>query len=605
MNILGISAYYHDAAACLVIDGKIIAAAQEERFTRIKHDSSFPNHAISYCLKEAGISAKDLDHIVFYDKPFLKFERLLETYLAFAPRGFKSFATSLPVWLKDKLFQKSVITKAMTDLWGKDIRWGERLLFSEHHLSHAASAFFPSPFEEAAVLTMDGVGEWTTTSLAIGKGNNLDVIKEIHFPHSLGLLYSAFTYYTGFKVNSGEYKVMGLAPYGVPRYADLIKEHLIDIKDDGSFHLDMTYFDYCTDLKMTNRKFDTLFGGPPRTPETELTQREMDLAASIQSVTEEVVIKLARDIAKTTGQKNLCLAGGVALNCVANGKLLKEKIFERIWIQPAAGDAGGALGAALGAYYLHAKKPRAQSHGLDGMSGSYLGPAYTQDDIEKRLGLLGAKFEVLNDKELIDFSAKALADGKVIGWHQGRMEFGPRALGGRSILADPRSPTIQKQLNLKVKYRESFRPFAPSVLRADVSKWFDLDVDSPYMLLVASVLPDKQIAMTQEEKSLFGIDKLNIPRSEIPAVTHVDYSARVQTVYQETNPKYFSLVTRFKEITGCPVLVNTSFNVRGEPIVESPENAFNCFINTEIDILVVGNAVIAKQFKKRGRFNKG
>ena len=594
MNILGISAYYHDAAACIVVDGKIIAAAQEERFTRVKHDPSFPNHAISYCLKEAGICAKDLDHIVFYDKPFLKFERLLETYLAFAPRGFKSFATSLPVWLKDKLFQKSVITKAMTDLWGKDIHWGERLLFSEHHLSHAASAFFPSPFVEAAVLTMDGVGEWTTTSLAIGKGNNLDVIKEIHFPHSLGLLYSAFTYYTGFKVNSGEYKVMGLAPYGVPRYADLIKEHLIDIKDDGSFHLDMTYFDYCTDLKMTNRKFDALFGGPPRTPETDLTQREMDLAASIQSVTEEVVIKLARDIANTTGQKNLCLAGGVALNCVANGKLLKEKIFEQIWIQPAAGDAGGALGAALGAYYLHAKKPRAQSYGLDGMSGSYLGPAYTQDDIEKRLGLLGAKFEVLHDQELIDFSAKALADGKVIGWHQGRMEFGPRALGGRSILADPRSPTIQKQLNLKVKYRESFRPFAPSVLRADVSEWFDLDVDSPYMLLVASVLPNKQIAMTQEEKSLFGIDKLNIPRSEIPAVTHVDYSARVQTVYQVTSPKYFSLITRFKEITGCPVLVNTSFNVRGEPSVESPENAFNCFINTEIDILVVGNAVIAK-----------
>ena len=595
MNILGISAYYHDAAACLVIDGKIIAAAQEERFTRIKHDSSFPNHAISYCLKEAGICAKDLDHIVFYDKPFLKFERLLETYLAFAPRGFKSFATSLPVWLKDKLFQKSVITKAMTDLWGKDIHWGERLLFSEHHLSHAASAFFPSPFEEAAVLTMDGVGEWTTTSLAIGKGNNLDVIKEIHFPHSLGLLYSAFTYYTGFKVNSGEYKVMGLAPYGVPRYADLIKEHLIDIKDDGSFHLDMTYFDYCTDLKMTNRKFDALFGGPPRTPETDLTQREMDLAASIQSVTEEVVIKLARDIAKTTGQKNLCLAGGVALNCVANGKLLKEKIFEQIWIQPAAGDAGGALGAALGAYYLHAKKPRAQSYGLDGMSGSYLGPAYTQDDIEKRLGSLGAKFEVLNDKELIDFSAKALADGKVIGWHQGRMEFGPRALGGRSILADPRSPTIQKQLNLKVKYRESFRPFAPSVLRADVSEWFDLDVDSPYMLLVASVLPNKQIAMTQEEKSLFGIDKLNIPRSEIPAVTHVDYSARVQTVYQVTSPKYYSLITRFKEITGCPVLVNTSFNVRGEPIVESPDDGFKCLMGTDIDLLVIGNCILKKK----------
>jgi carbamoyltransferase len=595
MNILGISAYYHDAAACLVIDGKIIAAVQEERFTRIKHDSSFPNHAISYCLKEAGISAKDLDHIVFYDKPFLKFERLLETYLAFAPRGFKSFATSLPVWLKDKLFQKSVITKAMTDLWGKDIHWGERLLFSEHHLSHAASAFFPSPFEEAAVLTMDGVGEWTTTSLAIGKGNNLDVIKEIHFPHSLGLLYSAFTYYTGFKVNSGEYKVMGLAPYGVPRYADLIKEHLIDIKDDGSFHLDMTYFDYCTDLKMTNRKFDALFGGPPRTPETDLTQREMDLAASIQSVTEEVVIKLARDIAKITGQKNLCLAGGVALNCVANGKLLKEKIFERIWIQPAAGDAGGALGAALGAYYFHAKKPRVQSHGLDEMSGSYLGPAYTQDEIEQRLDVLGAKFDVLNDEDLINTTAKILASGKAVGWHQGRMEFGPRALGGRSILADPRSPTIQKQLNLKVKYRESFRPFAPSVLRADVSEWFDLDVDSPYMLLVASVLPNKQIAMTQEEKSLFGIDKLNIPRSEIPAVTHVDYSARVQTVYQATNPKYFSLITRFKEITGCPVLVNTSFNVRGEPIVESPDDAFKCLMGTDIDLLVIGNCILEKK----------
>jgi carbamoyltransferase len=421
------------------------------------------------------------------------------------------------------------------------------------------------------------------------------VIKEIHFPHSLGLLYSAFTYYTGFKVNSGEYKVMGLAPYGIPRYADLIKEHLIDIKDDGSFHLDMTYFDYCTDLKMTNRKFDALFGGPPRTPETDLTQREMDLAASIQSVTEEVVIKLARDIAKTTGQKNLCLAGGVALNCVANGKLLKEKIFEQIWIQPAAGDAGGALGAALGAYYLHAKKPRAQSHGLDEMSGSYLGPAYTQDEIEQRLDVLGAKFDVLNDEDLINTTAKMLASGKAVGWHQGRMEFGPRALGGRSILADPRSPTIQKQLNLKVKYRESFRPFAPSVLSADVSEWFDLDVDSPYMLLVASVLPNKQIAMTQEEKSLFGIDKLNIPRSEIPAVTHVDYSARVQTVYQATNPKYFSLITRFKEITGCPVLVNTSFNVRGEPIVESPDDAFKCLMGTDIDLLVIGNCILEKK----------
>lgn len=595
MNILGISAYYHDAAACLVVDGKINAAAQEERFTRIKHDSSFPNHAISYCLKEAGIGAKDLDHIVFYDKPFLKFERLLETYLAFAPRGFKSFATSLPVWLKDKLFQKSVITKAMTNLWGKDIHWGERLLFSEHHLSHAASAFFPSPFKEAAVLTMDGVGEWTTTSVAIGNGNNLDVIKEIHFPHSLGLLYSAFTYYTGFKVNSGEYKVMGLAPYGVPRYADLIKEHLIDVKDDGSFHLDMTYFDYCTDLKMTNRKFDALFGGPPRTPETDLTQREMDLAASIQSVTEEVVIKLARDIAKTTGQKNLCLAGGVALNCVANGKLLNEKIFEKIWIQPAAGDAGGALGAALGAYHLHSNQPRVQSSRLDSMSGSYLGPAYTQYEIEKRLNAVGAKFQVLDEKTLIDNTAKMIANGKAVGWHQGKMEFGPRALGGRSILADPRSPTIQKQLNLKVKYRESFRPFAPSVLRSDVSEWFELDTDSPYMLLVANVAAQKQVAMTEPEKSLFGIDKLNVPRSEIPAVTHVDYSARVQTVYKETNPKYFALITRFKELTGCPVLVNTSFNVRGEPIVESPEDAFKCLMGTDIDLLVIGNCILQKK----------
>lgn len=597
MNILGISAYYHDAAACLVVDGKIIAAAQEERFTRIKHDSSFPNHAISYCLKEAGISAKDLDHIVFYDKPFLKFERLLETYLAFAPRGFKSFATSLPVWLKDKLFQKSVITKAMTNLWGKDIHWGERLLFSEHHLSHAASAFFPSPFKEAAVLTMDGVGEWTTTSVAIGNGNNLDVIKEIHFPHSLGLLYSAFTYYTGFKVNSGEYKVMGLAPYGVPRYADLIKEHLIDVKDDGSFHLDMTYFDYCTDLKMTNRKFDALFGGPPRTPETDLTQREMDLAASIQSVTEEVVIKLARDIAKTTGQKNLCLAGGVALNCVANGKLLNEKIFEKIWIQPAAGDAGGALGAALGAYHLHSNQPRVQSSRLDSMSGSYLGPAYTQYEIEKRLNAVGAKFQVLDEETLIDNTAKMIANGKAVGWHQGKMEFGPRALGGRSILADPRSPTIQKQLNLKVKYRESFRPFAPSVLKSDVSEWFELDTDSPYMLLVANVAAQKQVAMTESEKSLFGIDKLNVPRSEIPAVTHVDYSARVQTVYKETNPKYFALITRFKELTGCPVLVNTSFNVRGEPIVESPEDAFKCLMGTDIDLLVIGNCILQKKIK--------
>jgi carbamoyltransferase len=595
MNILGISAYYHDAAASLVIDGKIIAAAQEERFTRIKNDSSFPKHSITYCLREAGISANDLDYIVFYDKPFLKFERLLETYLAFAPKGFKLFATSLPVWLKDKLFQKSVITKGMTDLWGGDVSWVDRLLFSEHHLSHAASAFFPSPFEEAAVLTMDGVGEWTTTSLAIGKGNNLDVMKEIHFPHSLGLLYSAFTYYTGFKVNSGEYKVMGLAPYGVPRYADLIKEHLIDIKDDGSFRLDMAYFGYCTDLKMTNRKFDALFGGPPRRPEADLTQREMDLAASIQVVLEEVVIKLAKDAAKVTGQKNLCLAGGVALNCVANGKLLKENIFEKIWIQPAAGDAGGALGAALGAYHLHAKKTRVSFQGLDRMQGSYLGPSYSQEDIEQRLNSLGAQFEVLNEQDLLDLTAKALAEGKAVGWHQGRMEFGPRALGGRSILADPRSPLIQKQLNLKVKFRESFRPFAPSILREDLSQWFDLEEDSPYMLLVSNILINKQITMTEKEKTFFGIDKLNIPRSVIPAVTHVDYSARIQTVYQETNPKYFALLSRFKQLTGCPILVNTSFNVRGEPIVESPDDAYKCFMNTNLEKLLIGNCMLTKK----------
>jgi carbamoyltransferase len=595
MKILGISAYYHDAAACLIIDGKIIAAAQEERFTRIKHDSEFPNHAITYCLKEAGVLPNEIDHIVFYDKPFLKFERLLETYLAFAPRGFGSFATSLPIWLKDKLFQKSMIAKAFGGLWGKEIHWEDRLLFSEHHFSHAASAFFPSPFKEAAVLTLDGVGEWTTTSLAIGKGNHLDVIREIRFPHSLGLLYSAITYYTGFKVNSGEYKVMGLAPYGVPKYAQLMKDHLIDIKEDGSFHLDMSYFNYCTGLTMTNVKFNTLFGGSPRQAESELTQKEMDLAASIQAVTEEVVIKLARSIAKTTGQKNLCLAGGVALNCVANGKLLKEKIFDNIWIQPAAGDAGGAIGAALGAYYLRTKKERWITPGLDAMQGSYLGPQYSQDEIEVRLSAIGAVYETVSDRQLIDQVAHALEEGKAIGWHQGRMEFGPRALGARSILADPRSALVQKQLNLKVKYRESFRPFAPSILREDVAQWFDIDADSPYMLLVANVHPDQNIVMTKEQEALFGIEKLNIPRSTIPAVTHVDYSARVQTVYQQTNPRYYDLLSKFKELTGCPVLVNTSFNVRGEPIVESPEDAFRCLMGTEIDLLAVGNCILKKE----------
>ena len=595
MNIIGLSAYYHDSAACLVIDGEIVAAAQEERFTRKKHDQDFPVNALAYCLQEAGLVPADIDHVVFYDKPFLKFERLLETYLAFAPAGFKSFATSLPGWLKDKLFQKSVIVKQLKAIWGQQIDWSERLLFSEHHMSHAASAFFPSPFEEAAVLTMDGVGEWTTTSLAIGKGNQLNVVKEIHFPHSLGLLYSAITYYTGFKVNSGEYKVMGLAPYGVPRYADLIKQHLVDIKDDGSFALDMSYFDYCTGLTMTNAKFDRLFGGPPRRSESTLTQKEMDLAASIQAVTEDIVIKLARGIALSTGQKNLCLAGGVALNCVANGKLLREKVFENLWIQPAAGDAGGAIGAALGAYHLMLGLPRVLKPGLDGMKGAYLGPRYETEDTEQRLRAVGAVFTTVSDPEVIELTAQALADGKAIGWHQGRMEFGPRALGGRSIIADPRSPAVQKQLNLKVKYRESFRPFAPSVLREDVSDWFDIQSDSPYMLLVADVDKSRQIPMAPEHEALFGIDKLNVPRSTIPAVTHVDYSARIQTVHAETNPRYHALISRFKQLTGCPVLVNTSFNVRGEPIVSTPEDAFHCLMGTEIEFLAVGNCILRKE----------
>lgn len=594
MNIIGISAYYHDSAACLVVGGEIVAAAQEERFTRKKHDSAFPTHAIAYCLSQAVLTSKDIDYVVFYDKPFLKFERLLETYLAFAPRGFKSFVTSLPVWLKDKLFQKTMISKALTADLGGDIDWESKLLFSEHHLSHAASAFFPSPFHDAAVLTMDGVGEWTTTSLAIGSGNKLAVHKEIQFPHSLGLLYSAITYYTGFKVNSGEYKVMGLAPYGEPKYAKLIKDHLIDIKEDGSFHLDMSYFNYCTGLTMTNERFDSLFGGPRRAPESPLTQREMDLAASVQAVTEEVVIKLARGIEQSTGLKNLCLAGGVALNCVANGKLLREKVFENLWIQPAAGDAGGAVGAALGAYYSMLNQPRVVQDS-DAMKGSYLGPEYDAADIANRLRLAGAVFSEVSQPEVIDLTAKALAEGKAVGWHQGRMEFGPRALGGRSIIADPRSPAVQKQLNLKVKYRESFRPFAPSVLREDVSQWFDIDVDSPYMLLVADVAKSRQLEMTAEQHQLFGIDKLNVPRSEIPAVTHVDYSARIQTVHQNTNPLYYALISKFKELTGCPVLVNTSFNVRGEPIVCTPEDAFHCLMGTEIELLVVGNCLMRKE----------
>ena len=595
MYILGVSAFYHDSAACLLKDGEIIAAAQEERFTRKKHDAGFPSNAIRYCLKEASIAAKDIDNVVFYEKPFVKFERLLETYLAFAPKGFRSFAKAMPVWIKDKLFQKSALIKEFRSTIDDDVNWRELLLFSEHHLSHAASAFYPSPFESAAVLTLDGVGEWTTTSLAIGKGRNLNVVKEIHFPHSLGLLYSAFTYYTGFRVNSGEYKVMGLAPYGEPRYADLIREKLITVADDGSFQLDMSYFDYATGLTMTNKKFDALFGGPPRTSETELTQREMDLAASVQKVTEDIVLELARGIAKETGERNLCLAGGVALNCVANGILFREKIFDNIWIQPAAGDAGGALGAALSTWYLHHNRERLASTQRDAMKGAYLGPEFTDKEIEAELTACGAKFKKLSEAEMIEEVASALADEKAVGWMQGRMEFGPRALGGRSIIADPRSPMMQKQLNLQVKYRESFRPFAPSVLREDVGEWFEHEADSPYMLLVADVQSDKRRAMTEEEDALFGIDKLNVPRSSVPAITHVDYSARIQTVHADTNPKYHAVISKFKEKTGCPLVVNTSFNVRGEPIICTPTDAFKCFMGTEMDVLAVGNYVLYKE----------
>ena len=594
MYILGISAYYHDSAACLIDDGEIIAAAQEERFTRIKYDANFPVNAITYCLAEANLKPDKIDYIVFYDKPFLKFERLLETYLAFAPRGFQNFVTSVPIWVKEKLFQKSLITKTLRDLWGKEIDWTERLLFSEHHLSHAASAFFPSPFNEAAVLTMDGVGEWSTTSLAIGHGNELSVHKEINFPHSLGLLYSAFTYYAGFKVNSGEYKLMGLAPYGEPKYSNLIKENLIDIKEDGSFALDLNFFNYCTGLTMTNEKFNILFGGVPRNPETEISQRDMDIAASIQKVTEEVLIKLVKGVAKTSGQKNLCLAGGVALNCVANGKLLREEIFEDIWVQPASGDAGGALGAALGAYHIMLNKKRKPSDKIDNMKGSFLGPEYSELKINETLEGCGAIFSNHSQEEIIELTAKDLADGKAVGWFSGRMEFGPRALGNRSILADPRSESMQKLLNLKVKYRESFRPFAPSILREDLSDWFEMDTDSPYMLLVANVVESQRKAITKEEGVLSGVDKINYPRSTIPAVTHVDFSSRIQTVHKETNLTFYRLLKQFKKLTNFPVLVNTSFNVRGEPIVLTPEDAFRCFMGTELDVLVAGNAYMKK-----------
>ena len=590
--ILGISAFYHDSAACILKDGKIIAAAQEERFTRKKHDSSYPYNAIEFVLNFSGLKLSQVDNIVFFEKPFLKFERLLETYVAFAPKGFKQFSKSMPIWLKEKLFQKNLLFKELKkheDTYSADTN----IFFSDHHLSHAASAFFPSPFEEAVVLTADGVGEWATTTIAVGKGNKLDIKKEIHFPHSLGLLYSAFTYYTGFKVNSGEYKLMGLAPYGKPIYEEQVKI-LIDIKDDGSFRLNQKYFNYATGLTMTNDKFHNLFGKKPRNPSNEnLTQFHMDIAASIQKVTEEIMIKLARNIRTEYNIKNLCLAGGVALNCVANGKILKEKIFENIWIQPAAGDAGGSLGAALALWYIDKKNQRFINSN-DDMQGAYLGPEFTQDQIEKELNKTGGNFETVSNEVLIDRTSEYLSKGKAIGWFQGRMEFGPRALGNRSILGDPRSEKMQKILNLKVKYRESFRPFAPSVIKEDLANWFDLNVDSPYMLLVANISLNKKIEMTDDQKKLFGIDKLNVKRSEIPAVTHVDYSARIQTVSQITNKLYYDLIYKFKEKTGCPVVVNTSFNVRGEPLVNTPMDAFNCFMGTDLDYLVIGNCILDK-----------
>ena len=594
MRILGISAFYHDSAAALVRDGEVIAAAQEERFTRIKHDANFPSKAIAYCLAEEGISLKDLDHVVFYDKPFLKFERLLETYATFSPRGLRSFQMAIPAWVPEKLFQKSLLGNHLQSL-GAGFDWRKRLLFTEHHQSHAASAYFPSPFDEALVLTIDGVGEWATTSVAIGRGNKLDIIKEIHFPHSLGLLYSAFTYYIGFKVNSGEHKVMGLAPYGRPIYVTQIFKHLIDVKPDGSFRLNLDYFNYCTGRTMTSGKFAELFGGPPRKLDEPLTQKHMDLAASIQAALETVVLLLTRSLATETGMKNLCLAGGVALNCVANGKILRDGHVKNLWIQPAAGDAGGALGAALAAYHIFRNQPRQKNLQGDGMKGSYLGPAFSQSDIERRISRAGAQFTILSDDELLNVCAQTLAEGRALGWFQGRMEFGPRALGGRSILGDARSPSMQSVLNLKVKHRESFRPFAPSVLSEDVAEYFELDGDSPYMLLVANVVERRRRAITEEQQGLFGIAKLNVPRSDIPAVTHIDYSARVQTVHRETNPRYYGLILRFKQLTGCPVIVNTSFNVRGEPIVGTPEDAFRCFMGTEIERLAIGNCFLRKE----------
>ena len=594
---LGISAFYHDSAAALIEDGKIISAAQEERFSRKKHDARYPFHAVDFILKSNNLRLNDIDYIVFFEKPFLKFERLLETYLAFAPRGFKSFSLSMPIWLREKLFQKKFLFDKLK-LHDKNFKNIDKIKFSEHHYSHAASAFFPSPFENAVVLTLDGVGEWATTTVAIGKKNKLEMIKEIHFPHSLGLLYSAFTYYTGFKVNSGEYKVMGLAPYGSPKFKSLILEKLIDLKDDGSFKLNMDYFNYATGLTMTNKKFSDLFGKPVRDPKKDkLTQFHMDIAASIQAVTEEIVLRLTKSVATEYKINNLCLAGGVALNCVANGKILKEKIFKDLWIQPAAGDAGGSLGAALAYWYKELKNPREIFK--DQMQGSYLGPKYGDQVISENLKKLNAKFKKFTSEEIIKITAKELSNSKTVGWFQGKMEFGPRALGGRSILADPRSEKMQKELNLKIKFRESFRPFAPSVLREKVSEWFNLSYDSPYMLLVADVEKSKQVRMTENDKNLFGIDKLNIKRSSIPAVTHVDYSARIQTVHKNTNPKYYDLISEFNNITKCPVLVNTSFNVRGEPIVCSIEDAFNCFMGTNLDILVIENFIMFKDDQEK------
>ena len=596
-SILGISAFYHDSAAALIIDGKITAAAQEERFSRKKHDPSYPFNAVNYVLKEANLNLSEVDYVVFFEKPFLKFERLLETYMAFAPKGFKSFSLSMPIWLREKLFQKKFLYEKLR-LHDENFKDINKIKFSEHHYSHAASAFYPSPFKEAIVLTLDGVGEWATTTVAIGRENKLHMLKEIYFPHSLGLLYSAFTYYTGFRVNSGEYKVMGLAPYGSPKYKDLIIENLIDLKEDGSFKLNMKYFNYATGLTMTNKNFSKLFGKPVRNSKKDLlTQFHMDIAASIQAVTEEIVLRLTKDIAKEYKVKNLCLAGGVALNCVANGKILKKDHFENIWIQPAAGDAGGSLGAALAYWFRELDKPRNEFK--DSMKGSYLGPKIDENEIEAELIKLKANFKKKHTNEIISITANELSKEKIVGWFQGRMEFGPRALGGRSILADPRSEKMQKELNLKIKFRESFRPFAPSVLREDLNEWFELNCDSPYMLLVANIQKSKQVSMSEESKKLFGIEKLNVKRSSIPAVTHVDYSARIQTVHKETNPKYYELITEFKKITNCPVIVNTSFNVRGEPIVCSVKDAFNCFMGTNLDILVIEDFILYKKDQEK------